>query len=129
MARKGWNSLSPEYRKRLEKAGISKTDYESGQSLRTARGHANTPERPTAKNAGTFRAYQATRSQLTQAVLSRKHYFFSTAPIWNPRQAMRKFASDPPPLDLLRKWSKMSKQEMIDEIREEPNYAAYLGYH
>lgn len=37
--RKGWNELSDAYRRRLERSGVSKTDYESGTSLKSARGH------------------------------------------------------------------------------------------
>lgn len=129
MARKGWNALSAAYRTRLEKAGITKTDYESGASIRKARGHLHTPERPTSKNAHTFRNYQLTRAQLTQRVLEKKHYYFSEGPIWNPRRAMQKFASDPPAMDVLRKWARMNKEEWLREIRQEPDYIAYLGYH
>ena len=39
MARKGWDSLSAKYRARLQKGGISKTKYESGEKLHKARGH------------------------------------------------------------------------------------------
>lgn len=46
MARKGWSNLSESYRTRLGKAGISQRDYEQGRSIRAARGHAKTPERP-----------------------------------------------------------------------------------
>lgn len=41
-----WNSLKPATRKRYERAGISRSDYMSGMSLKVARGHGNTPERP-----------------------------------------------------------------------------------
>lgn len=46
MKRKGWDQLSPAYRKRLERGGVSKRDYQTGKSLSKGRGHANTPERP-----------------------------------------------------------------------------------
>jgi hypothetical protein len=39
MARLGWTALSAAYRRRLEKAGITRTSYEQGTSLATARGH------------------------------------------------------------------------------------------
>jgi hypothetical protein len=38
MAR-NWDSLSDSYRHRLERNGVSRDDYESGQSLSVARGH------------------------------------------------------------------------------------------
>jgi hypothetical protein len=42
--RRLWDSLSPAYRGRLSRAGITKTQYQSGVSLQKARGHAETPE-------------------------------------------------------------------------------------
>ena len=42
--RKGWDALSPGYRARLEKSGITKTYYDRGLSLQSARGHRQTPE-------------------------------------------------------------------------------------
>lgn len=45
-SRKGWDQLTPAYRKRLGNAGISARDYNNGASLTRARGHATTPERP-----------------------------------------------------------------------------------
>lgn len=43
---RNWEALKATTRKRYERAGISRTDYMSGMSLKTARGHANTPEHP-----------------------------------------------------------------------------------
>jgi len=41
-----WNALRPAYRARLERAGITRERYLSGEPLSSARGHARTPERP-----------------------------------------------------------------------------------
>lgn len=38
MARKGWDALSPAYRRRLERGGIVRSSYESGANLQRARG-------------------------------------------------------------------------------------------
>jgi hypothetical protein len=46
MARRTWNLLSANYRRRLERAGINRQRYDAGESLSKARGHAKTPERP-----------------------------------------------------------------------------------
>src|SRR5690348_8389703 len=46
MAQRNWEALKPTTRKRYERAGISRSDYMSGMSLKAARGHAQTPERP-----------------------------------------------------------------------------------
>lgn len=37
--RRGWDSLSPAYRNRLKRNGITRRAYESGASLEKARGH------------------------------------------------------------------------------------------
>ncbi len=55
MARKGWDALSPGYRGRLQRQGISKETYESGASLQKARGHTSAQkERAQSKD---YRAY------------------------------------------------------------------------
>lgn len=41
MARKGWDSLSEGYRRRLERAGITRSAYDSGSALQQARGHTS----------------------------------------------------------------------------------------
>lgn len=42
--RKGWDSLSRDYRERLTRRGITKSQYEHGRPLAGARGHGATPE-------------------------------------------------------------------------------------
>lgn len=42
--RKGWDDLSPAYRKRLSNKGISKRSYTQGASIKSARGHKTTHE-------------------------------------------------------------------------------------
>lgn len=39
--RKGWDSLSPKYRKRLEKNGITREGYNAGEKIQKARGHVD----------------------------------------------------------------------------------------
>jgi hypothetical protein len=46
MAARNWSGLSDNYRKRLEKAGVTRQEYESGAKLEKARGHGQTPEHP-----------------------------------------------------------------------------------
>jgi hypothetical protein len=54
MARKAWGDLSPDYRDRLERRGITETAHAFGAPLRAARGHgAHTP---------TARAHEAERA-------------------------------------------------------------------
>lgn len=42
--RRAWESLSPKYRARLSRHGITKSQYENGRPLSGARGHGSTPE-------------------------------------------------------------------------------------
>jgi hypothetical protein len=44
MARRGWDELSPSYKRRLQRGGVGRRAYESGRSLKKARGHSGTPE-------------------------------------------------------------------------------------
>jgi hypothetical protein len=127
MARKGWNALSPGYRSRLEKNGISKTAYEAGESIKGARGHSRTPERPS--QGKQFPQYQQERDKLTKFITARKQHWFSTSPKWNPKRANEKFRKDPPSMVKLRQWVKMTMEEWIDAIRSDAATAAYLGYH
>lgn len=59
MARKAWDALTPAYRARLERGGVTQSFYESGGSLKAARGHATTPERPSRafRNPDQYSAY------------------------------------------------------------------------
>lgn len=127
MPRKGWNSLSADYRARLEKNGISKRDYEKGASIQAARGHKATPERPS--QAAAFPTYQAQRQKLVAKVTSRKQAFFGTSPKWNPLRAAKIFNAKPPSMANLKYWASLSEEEWLDAIRQDADTAAYLGYH
>lgn len=129
MARKGWNALSPGYRARLEKAGITKRDYEGGHSLQSARGHSTTPERPSAASASKHGRYVSERNRLIAKVVGHKHDYFSGKPKWNPTKSAKAFKDNPPPLARLKYWAALTKDEWLDAIREDPNAIEFLGYH
>lgn len=62
--RRSWDSLTPAYRRRLERSGLTRSAYESGAPLTGARGHGKTPERPErADRRAGYAAYRAKRSQ------------------------------------------------------------------
>lgn len=74
-----WQTLSPAYRQRLERGGITRAAYESGAPVTAARGHAKTPERPARalKNPGKYPEYTTknaakTEEQKTKAALARQ---------------------------------------------------------
>jgi len=129
MARKGWDSLSPGYRQRLEKSGIGKAGYDRGESLQKARGHAQTPERPKASNAQQFPRYHNERQKLVNAVNRKKQDFFGTSPKWNPQRAKANMSKHPPSLAKLRWALDASYEDWLDAIRESPEEYAWLGYH
>lgn len=63
--RRAWDSLSPAYRARLTRNGISERDYARGRNLSAARGHFATPEhglRSAIKNPEKYRDYIRKRS-------------------------------------------------------------------
>lgn len=127
MARKGWDQLSPGYRARLEKNGVTEAAYNRGESIQAARGHSQTPERPT--QAAGFQKYLSERTRLVRTVTTRKQHFFGTSPKWNPKRAAAIFAQKPPSMAQLRYWATLSKEDWLDAIREDPTAASYLGYH
>lgn len=129
MARKGWNALSSGYRERLEKAGITQREYEAGSSIQSARGHATTPERPTAANPQRHAHYLSERNRLINTITRKKQDYFGTSPMWNPSRAARAFKDKPPAMAKLRFWSQMDEQDWLHAIREDPTAATYLGYH
>ncbi|ANZ18305.1 hypothetical protein O1L44_20820 [Streptomyces noursei] len=59
-SRREWSALSDGYRSRLERKGIDRAAYESGASLKSARGHKETPEHPrdAARRPADFTAYR-----------------------------------------------------------------------
>lgn len=69
-----WSTLSPAYRARLEKGGITKAQYEAGASLSAARGHRETPEHPSeaVKKPGKFQSYNQRKDALIQAIQAYK---------------------------------------------------------
>lgn len=129
MARKGFNALSTAYRKRLEKAGITQADYDSGASLAGARGHLHTPERPSQVNPAKHANYLQRRDTLIQQVIRKKHYYFSMAPKWNPAHDTKAFENNPPSIATLKFWSGLTREEWIDAIRQDRDVTPFLGYH
>jgi len=129
MARKGWDSLSPGYRARIEKAGLTRADYEVGQSLQKARGHANTPEHPRQFDASKYPKYASERRRLTSQVEQKKHRIFSGGPKWNPNKSRAHIRDKPPSMKLLRWAINADEQDILNAIREDPETFYFLGYH
>jgi hypothetical protein len=67
MARKAWRDLSPSYRRRLERRGITQFRHDvTRANLSEARGHGRAPEHPYSP-ASHERAVQRRQSQLERA--------------------------------------------------------------
>lgn len=66
--RRDWTSLSPGYRARLEKSGLTQEQYEGGASLKEARGHLFTPEHPqeAERSPDLYEDYRARKSGLSR---------------------------------------------------------------
>jgi hypothetical protein len=130
MARKGWDSLSPAYRKRIAAAGMTREDYERGSSLAKARGHAHTPESPKRHDPQKFPKYEQQRQTIANDIVARKKEFFGKGPKWNPRKARRAVTESKANLEKLRYWASIDNlEDWLDAIRSDPEAAEALGYH
>ncbi len=78
MAR-NWANLSPTYRGRLERAGVTKAYYEGGGKLGKARGHAHTPEHPEEAERNPEK-YPKYRNNLVKKVIAKKKRVFGDQP-------------------------------------------------
>jgi hypothetical protein len=101
VAGRNWDGLSPAYRKRLERAGITKRAYESGVSLEKARGHASTPERPerAEKNPEKYRKYRDKKNDAIKYIQDFKRSkwappYQGVAP-WNEKRSEMAVRKDP----------------------------------
>jgi hypothetical protein len=76
--RRVWSALTKAYRARLERKGIDQRQYESGASLKAARGHAKTPEslKEYARNPKKFPEYRAKRMPYAKIIEEKKARIF-----------------------------------------------------
>lgn len=72
--RRVWSALSSDYRARLLRKGITQQAYESGVSLKAARGHSQTPEHPedAIKFPNRYQVYRGKLKKLQAEVVKRK---------------------------------------------------------
>jgi hypothetical protein len=136
--RRAWSSLSNGYRARLLRSGISQEDYERGASLKAARGHAHTPEKPAeyAKHPSRFQAYAQKRRSYTERIVEMKRLIYSERLRYNEGrsvQYVRRGGGDvlPPTVEQLRFLSNMTLEEFEDfayEHKEDDDWR-FLWYH
>lgn len=131
MARKGWSGLSADYRARIERAGMTRADYEAGQSLQKARGHAATPENPRAYDPQKYQRYHQERGRLETQLEARKQALWGQSARWNGRRAKENVRANVPSVKELRWAMSASDDELMEkasEIDSSKEYA-WLGYH
>lgn len=89
---RNWNALSTSYQQRLERAGVSRREYEQGVSVQSARGHANTPERPSAarpERHGEYLERQAYRERLIDRIQAGKREYFAGKDNFNDKNSRK----------------------------------------
>lgn len=127
--KKGWDSLSPGYRERLERKGLSKKDYEEATSLKKYRGHEHTPEKPDKYNRDKYKEYDNARQKLEQDLFKKKQEIFGDSPKWNARKAQKNITDKKVPIAQLRKAMAMTAEDWLEAIRDDPESWYFLGYH
>jgi hypothetical protein len=128
MAKKGWDNLSPGYRERLERKGLSKQDYEEATSLKKYRGHEHTPEKPKGADPVQYPKYFNERDKLIKELMKKKEEVWGDSPKWNKRKAKEALTKKEIPMALLRKAMKMTGDDWLDAIREDHSIWYFLGY-
>ena len=96
--RRVWSALSSDYRTRLMRSGITRETYEAGTSLKKARGHSETPERPAdaIRQPSRYQKYRLKMKGLQQQVLDRKAALYGDRFKYHDERARRYvFTGDP----------------------------------
>lgn len=143
MAR-SWEGLSPAYRARLQRAGITRKAYENGAPVTAARGHARTPERPerALKKPDRYEGYLQTRAELVKRVVARKKELFGGTmrykrnrrgkmvyeKAFNEQESREAVERYNPSMGLMRRFLAMDDFEPFEVIRADTEWE-FLFYH
>lgn len=136
MARAGWDSLSDSYRGRLERSGVTRSDYERGESIAKGRGHSQTPEHPERAelHPDRYREYVRRRTALEQQVIAKKEEAFRGSPKWNATRAARNVHkvphegfTKPPSIRLMKKF--LDEDFDYDQVDWADDEWGFLYYH
>lgn len=128
MARKGWTALKQDYRERLERNGITRADYERGESLKKGRGHAHTPERPSQKHtASQFPSYDRERKQLIRDATQNRAEAWKDVAKFNVSKAGK--GLDKRPMNDLKWLARSTPEEIRNAVIENPEKYGWAGYH
>lgn len=110
MARKSWDQLSPAYRRRLERAGYTRSDYVANKPRTAARGHARTPEHPNRANPVKHKEYLERKANPRPK--GRKSPTREQKNRRNARERARRYASKPQS-EREREWSRHENEEAM----------------
>jgi hypothetical protein len=134
--RKPWESLSPRYRERLERKGITPSMHAAGESIRAARGHERTPEHPREGVAKpqNFPDWFTNRQALVRRVARRKQQLFGTSPKWNGRRNIKVVnegadGKHPPSIARLQWAIDASDAELMEALESRDIDDSFLFYH
>lgn len=92
---RNWNALSDSYRQRLERAGVDRRDYERGASLAGARGHAETPERPSQASPERYVDYFNRREKLINSIQAMKRELYGSKDSFNAKRSREAVDKNP----------------------------------
>lgn len=140
MARKSWSELSPDYRHRLERAGVTPQRHREG-GLEEARGHGATPEHPediptmSPERREKYREYIERRQDLIREVIAKKDRLWGSAERYNAKRSRdavekrMKEAGHVPTMAKLQAFLDMTDDEVLAiPFWREPEWA-FLFYH
>lgn len=134
--RKPWASLSPSYRDRLARKGITPEMHAAGESIRAARGHANTPEHPreAENNPEKFKDYFGKRRKLVLKVARIKAQLFGDSHKFNARRSQdivnMGWEGKNVPSNARLQWAiDADESELLDAIESGDEDFSFLWYH
>lgn len=121
MARtRNWETLGAGTRRRYENAGITRSDYLSGMSLKKARGHQSTPEHPGRKVQPGQEQYFV--NEIVERAFSHVFKYVGPLDLDNLPEGI-----DPPTLDQL-EYARGLNEMQLWKLAHEPDWK-WLYYH
>lgn len=127
--RKPWDQLKPGYQKRLRDHGITPESHAAGASIKAARSHEKTPERPSGYNAEKFPEYANRRNMLLRQFEQKKEQLWGNRPRWKKERANMSLRKSNPSMALLRWALEADEEELLDALRDDRETYRFIGYH
>ena len=138
MAQKAWKDLSPEYKARLKRHGITARNRNTKASkakISAIRGHAATPERPerAVKNPQRYSTYLQNVTSIQNQVIAKKNAIWGSTFKYRNKRADRNVHTNPrtnrpPELALMKKFLALNMDDIADIDWRDDDWA-FLFYH